>query len=250
MLGQKGAKKICEDVLLRAGSDPAEVLLFLAKQNLTRFANNYIHQNVAETDVSLIVRLLRSKRIGLATTNRLDGDGLDRVIERARANSEVSPEDPDYPGLPKPAAYAAVNAFDQVTAGYSPRERAYAVGKVCRMTKDKGFNGSGLFSTGINEVAIANTEGLLAYHLSSNGDFQVVVAGEDSSGREQGSAWRADDIPVQSLAQLAIQKAEAGRNPRPIDPGPYAVVLSPYATEDLLNMLNYYGMGAQAVLES
>jgi predicted Zn-dependent protease len=249
VLGRRKAEDICKDVLRRAGNDGAEVLVFVEKQNLTRFANNYIHQNVAESNVTLIVRLLRRKRIGLATTNRLDGDGLDRAIERARANSEVSPEDPDYPGLPKPAAYVAVNAFDQATAGYLPQERADAVGKVCRMTKGKGFNGFGLFSTGINEIAIANTEGLFAYHLSSNADFQVVVATEDSSGREQGSGWRIGDIPLQSLAQLAIQKAEKGKNPRPIDPGPYTVILSPYATGDLLNMLNYYGMGAQAVLE-
>ncbi len=249
MLGREEAKSICDGVLKRAKNDPAEVLLFLEDQNLTRFTNNHIHQNVAERNVTLIVRLLKGKRIGLATTNRLDGAGLDRLVERARANGEVSPEDPDYPGLPEPADYSAVKGFDQLTAGYSPQERATAVGKVCRLTTEKGLSGSGLFSTGVNETVIANTQGLLAYHVSTNADFQILVAAEDASGREQGSGWQVSDIFVESLARLAIQKAEDGRNPRRIDPGEYTVVLSPYATEDLLNMLNYYGMGAQAVLE-
>ncbi|UCG22389.1 MAG: hypothetical protein JSU80_07385, partial [Deltaproteobacteria bacterium] len=146
MLGQKVAKNTCDDVLRRAGNDPAEVLLFSEAQNLTRFANNYIHQNVAERNVTLIMRLLRGKRIGLATTNRLDVEGLDRLVERARANAEVSPEDPDYPGLPEPAEYPAVDGFDQDTADYSPQDRAKAVGKLCRQTSEKGLNGSGLFS--------------------------------------------------------------------------------------------------------
>jgi PmbA protein len=77
-----------------------------------------------------------------------------------------------------------------------------------------------------------------------------LVAGEDSSGREQGSGWRVSTIPVESLGQRAMRTAQEGRNPRNIDSGEYTVVLTPYATEDLLNMLNYYGMGAQAVLEA
>ncbi|MEE9121532.1 MAG: TldD/PmbA family protein [Syntrophobacteria bacterium] len=249
MLGREKAKDICEDVLRRAGKDAAEVILSFEDQSLTRFANNYIHQNVAQRNVTLMVRLLRGKRMGLATTNRLDGHGLDILVVRARANAKISPEDPDYPGLPERAQYVAVDTFDQATAGCSPQKRAKAVGTACRLTGEKGLNGSGLFSTGTNEIVVANTLGLFGYHSGTNGDFQIVVAAEDASGREQGSGWRVTDIPTESLARAAIQKAEDGTNPHQIDPGEYAVVLTPYATEDLLNMLNYYGMGAQAVLE-
>jgi PmbA protein len=249
MLGPRDSKKVCEDILLRAGKDPAEVLLFFEEQSLTRFSNNYIHQNVAERNITLIVRLLRGKRLGLATSNRLDREGLERLVQQARANAEVSPEDPDYPGLPEPANYQVVEAFDQSTADYSPRERAKAVGTVCRLTAARGLNGSGVFSTGTNEIVIGNTQGVLAYHVSTNADFQTLVTSEDGSGREQGSGWCVGDILVEALGRVAIQKAEAGSNPRQVDPGAYTVVLTPYATEDLINMLNYYGMSAQAVLE-
>ncbi len=250
MFGRTELKKLSDGVLKRAKSDPAEVLLVSEAQNLTRFANNYIHQNVAERNITLIMRLLRGKRLGLATTNRLDGEGLDRLVERARANAEVSPEDPDYPGLPEPADYPAVEGFDQETADYSPKNRAKAVGALCRQSSEHGLNGSGLFSTGTSEIVIANTRGVFGYHACTNADFQILVAGEDSSGREQGSGWQVSTIPVESLGQLAMETAEDGRNPRSIDSGEYTVVLTPYATEDLLNMLNYYGMGAQAVLEA
>ena len=249
MLGREKAKDICKDIFRRAGSHPVEVLLYFEDQSLTRFANNYIHQNVAECNTTLIVRLLYGKRLGLATTNRLDGAGLDRLVKRARANAEVSPNDPDYPGLSEPADYRVAKGFDWSTAECSPLERAKEVGEICRLTAEKGFSGSGLFSTGINEVVIANTKGVFAYHTGTTADFQIVVNSEDASGREQGSGWRVGDIAVEELGRNAIEKAENGSNPSLVDPGEYTVVLAPYASEDLLNMLNYYGMGAQAVLE-
>ena len=249
MLGRKQVESICKRILKRAGTDSTEIVLFSEDQSLTRFANNYIHQNVAERNATLIVRLLRGKRIGLATSNRLDGDGLSTLVERVRANAEASPEAPDYPGLPESKNYAVVEAFDQSTADYPPQARAKAVGELCRLTAEKGLNGSGTFSTGTNEVVVANSQGVFAYHASTNADYQTKVISEDASGREQVSGWRVGDILVESVGREAIRKAGDGSNPQQFESGEYTVVLSPYATEDLLNMLNYHGIGAEAVLE-
>ena len=43
---------------------------------LTRFANNYIHQNVEETDTSITVRAVLGKKIGVATTDVVTPEGL------------------------------------------------------------------------------------------------------------------------------------------------------------------------------
>ena len=249
MLGREQAQRTCNEVLRRAGKDPAEVLFLFEDQSLTRFANNTIHQNVAERNATLILRLLRGKRIGLATSNRLDGDGLEELVANGRTNADASAEDPDYPGLPEPADYTEVDAFDQLTADFSPGARASAVARVCSLSAARGLTGSGTFSTGTNEIAVANSQGVFSYHASTNADFQTVVMSDDSSGREQGSGWRAIDIPVESLGEKAIRKAEDGKKPREIESGEYTVVLTPHGTEDLLNMLNYYGMGAQTLLE-
>jgi predicted Zn-dependent protease len=142
-----------------------------------------------------------------------------------------------------------VEAFDPHTAEYSPEARAKAVGQICRLAHEKGLNGSGTFSTAIHEIAVANSLGVFAYTARTGADFQTVIMSEDSSGREHGSGFRVDDIPIESLFRKAIKKAENARHPREIVSGDYTVVLTPYATEDLLNMLNYYGMGAQPLLE-
>ena len=50
---------------------------------LTRFANNAIHQNVAERTLQLSVRPVIGSRTARASTNRLDAEGIRRVVEEA-----------------------------------------------------------------------------------------------------------------------------------------------------------------------
>lgn len=248
MIGQTEAQKLCQQVLRRCRDD-AEVLLFVDDNALTRFANNAIHQNVAERNAELLLRVVIGKRTGMATTNRLDDAALDQLVELARTSAKAGPEDPDFPGLAEPAEYGQVEAYDEVTAGYAPQKRALAVGAVCRLAAEKDLNASGAFSTGVSEIALANSHGLFAYHIASQADFQTVIMAPDASGRAQACGWRAGEIQVEALGRAAIDKAERGRAPRKIEPGEYTVVFDPYVTQDLLFNLNFHGISAQAVLE-
>ncbi len=249
MLDETQAKQLSQEVLRRCQGQPVEVVISAQENALTRFANNAIHQNVAESDLVLRVRRIIGKRIGIASTNRTDGGALDEVLEQAQTNAQASLEDPNYPGLAGPANYQVASAFDQATASYPAEQRARRVGEVCRLAKERGLNASGAFSTGSATLAVANSEGLFAFHPYTKADFQTVIMGEDSSGRAQSSGWQVIEIPVADLGWEAIQKAERGRHPQKIEPSQYTVVFDPYVTEDLLHMLNLYGIGAQAVLE-
>lgn len=250
MLDREQAEKLAQDILQRCEPHPAEVLLFVGERALTRFANNAIHQNVAESDVEVLVRVVAGEnQLGTAVTNRLDPSALDDVVERAKTNAQSSPADLYFPGLAPPARYEPVVAFDEGTVEYTPRERADAVGMVCRLAAEQGLNASGAFSTGSGEVVIANSAGVLAYHPLTQADFQTVVIAEDASGRAQRSHWKVGSLDVEALGREAIRKAVEGHRPQPLDPGEYPVVLDPYATADVLQMLNFYGMGALSVLE-
>ena len=249
MIEEKDAREVCESILLRCKGNAAEVTLQYNDAELTRFANNIIHQNVAERDADVTLRYFIGKQIGTASTNRTDNAGLNELVERAKANAHASPSDPNYPGLPKPEAYQPVTAWDTNTSEYSPKSRARAVGAVCRMAEERGLNASGAFSTGSIVLAVANTQGVFCYHPQTAADFQTVVMSEDSSGRSQESAWKVNDLNVEALGKEAIETAVRGHNPRKIDPGEYTVILEHYVTEDLVNSLNFYGMGAQALEE-
>ena len=249
MIGQIKAQELFKQVFQHCQNAQAEALLVADDSHLTRFANNTIHQNVAERNVSLIIRLVLGGRVGSATTNRTDQTGIEQVVQLARRNAQASPPDPNFPGLASPSEYPDVPAFDELTAGYAPEARAEAVGVVCRLAAEQGLNASGAFSTGYRQAAVGNSQGLFAYFPGTHADFQVTVMGADSSGRAQSADWRVDHIPTESLGREAICKAENGKSPRSIVPGEYTVVFDPYVSEDLLSMLSYHGMGAQLVLD-
>jgi len=249
MIEEKDARKLSDAILKRCKGNPAEVTLLFNDAALTRFANNIIHQNVAERDGEVTLRFFIGKQIGTASTNRTDEAGLDELVNRAKANAKTSPEDPNYPGLPEPEAYQHVAAWDQRTAEFSPEKRARAVGAVCQIAVEKGLNASGAFSTGSLKLVVANTEGVFTYHTQTNADFQTVVMSNDSSGRAQESAWKVDELAVEALGREAIETAQRGHNPVKIDPGEYTVIFEHYVTEDLISSLNIYGMGAQALQE-
>lgn len=249
MLERQQAQELSQRVLKRVGEDQAEVVLIFKEHALTRFANNAIHQNVSEVNLTVYLRLLHGKRLGLASTNRQDPAALDELVARARTNAQASPEDPDHPDLIKPKEYSSLDCFDQSTASYPPQERADQVGIVCRTAQEKGLNASGAFSTGASGILVANTNGVFAYHTLTDADFQTTVMSEDSSGRAQASAWRVSELDPESIGWEAVRKAERGRNPKDIKPAEYPVVLDPYVTDDLLHMLNLYGMGGQTVLD-
>jgi len=245
MIGEAGMRRIAEQVLAASEADETEVVVFGLQERLTRFANNVIHQNVAETDAVVVVRAVVGKSVGVAVTNDLTDAGLGRVAEVALAacRTTPAPEDPDYPGLPDPVDVEPVDGFDERTAAYTPADRAREVGQICRLAEEAGVNGSGAFRTAIHEFAVVNSHGLFAYHPTTIADLTTVVMTEDSAGYAAGASWKVDEVDVVGLGQEAIGRALRGRNPRPLEPGVYPVVLEPYAVGDIVSFLAHMAGG-------
>ncbi|HEX6867195.1 MAG TPA: DNA gyrase modulator, partial [Candidatus Limnocylindrales bacterium] len=63
---------------MRDGVTEAEALVTSEDSALTRFANSEIHQNVAETHITINLRVVVGKRVGVASSGRTDDEGLRR----------------------------------------------------------------------------------------------------------------------------------------------------------------------------
>ncbi|MCL5074156.1 MAG: TldD/PmbA family protein [Chloroflexi bacterium] len=249
MLGEERALRLLERVLTQTKGDQVEVVLLGNNSQLTRFANSYIHQNVAESNMGLRLRLVLGKRVGVASTNDLSQEGIRKVVETATIITQLQEENPDFASLPAPAPITKVNAFVRRTAEYQPEQRARIVGTICRLSSENGLNAAGSFATARYEIAVANSLGVRAYHCGTVADINTVIMSDTSSGYADLSSLDVADIDAEALAKEAIAKALRGRNPTTIPPGEYEVILEEYATLDILDMLAYCGFSASAMQE-
>jgi PmbA protein len=249
VLGEKKARDLCGHILAASPADQTEAVILAYDGQLTRFANNTIHQNVAELNVEVRVRAVLGRRNGVASTNDLSEGVLDRVVETALEVARFQPENPDFRSLPEPAPITHYDAFDEEIAACAPATRARVAGVICRRALDSGLVASGAFETSTSEVVVANSLGVFTYFPTTAAELSTVIMGEDTSGYASRAAWRIGELDGEALGNEAIARALQGRHPRECPPGVYPVILEPYATQDLLDMMAYLGFSAQAVQE-
>lgn len=236
---------------LRTGVTEAEALVMAEDFALTRFANSEIHQNVAETNSLVNLRVVIGKRVGVASTGRVDAEGLRRLAENAATIARVVEELDDWGGLPEPTDVTPVPAgFSAATAGASPEFRADAVRAVIAAADTAGVTAYGLFATGLDTTAVANSRGIRVAGTRTTSQLITVSMGPDGgTGYAEAAAVDATTIDAATLGREAAAKARATGNALSIDPGDYPVVLEEYAVVDLLDMLGYLGFSALAVQE-
>jgi predicted Zn-dependent protease len=250
----RDALALAERVLAHAereGASEAEALVMSEDAALTRFANSQIHQNVAETNVSINLRFVAGKRVGVASSGRTDDEGLRRLAANAAAIARVVEALEDWAGLPEPTPIEDVPAaFARATAEASPELRADGVRAVIAAADAAGVTAYGSFSTGTDTTAVANSKGIRASGTRTVAQLLTVSMGPDGgSGYAEQAAVDATVIDASALGREASDKARATANAVAIDAGDYPVVLEEYAVVDLLDMLGYLGFSALAVQE-
>jgi PmbA protein len=252
MLGEQAIKRVTDKVLGLSKADQMEVLFFGGTSALTRFANNYIHQNVAETNTQVSIRMVMGKKIGVASTNDLSDAGLEKAVQNAATITRFQLENPDFKSLPTPeeAGKAAQGrGYVDATAAATPEMRADGAKAICDLAIEQGLTAAGSYSTGAQEIAIANSLGVFAYDVVTEANLLTVVMGTNSSGYADRVSKDVRAIDSDEVAREAVGKAVKSRDPVEIEPGEYTVVLEEYAMADLVAYLAYMGFSAQAVQE-
>lgn len=251
MLGQDLLKQLADTALGHSRADQTEVVVRATDTALSRFANNTIHQNVFESNVTLRVRVILGKRTGVAEGNDISAEGVKRAVDTARAIAQLQPENPQNAGLPKPLAPQNVAAYVAATAECSAEARARAIEQICRQAAAQKFLAAGAFRTDAHEVAVANSLGTWVYHAGTAADVHTVVMNDagTASGFASDASPDARQLDAGAVARTALDKAQRSQNPIALAPGEYTVVLEPEAVASVLQYLAWYTFNALAVQE-
>jgi predicted Zn-dependent protease len=237
ILSHQHAEEIFAKVLKYSTADETEAIISSTAYALTRFANNTIHQNVAEEGGSLSVRVVLDRRMARASTNKFDEASIRQTCEAALVLARLRPPDPELLPMPGPQTFRAVHRFHEETAQLTPQARAETVRQVIARAEKDGLTAAGIFSSGCFATGLFNSRGLSAFHEETVSEFSVTILGESSSGWAKKTSPNCRELQPEALADRAARKALESREPREIEPGKYTVILEPAAVLDLLGYL-------------
>jgi predicted Zn-dependent protease len=247
--------EIANQAFSLSSADQTEVLVLATDEHLTRFAANAIHQNVSETNVTLRVRAVFGSKVGVASGNAPNDSALRKVVESAETAARFQQDNPDFHSLPEPqpAPEAGIaepfGAFVEATAACTPETRAQGVATVCALSQTKGLQAAGAFSSTADQILVANSLGVSAYHRSTVAHLLTVIMSDTSSGFAAATSQDVSELDPEAVARTAAEKALRGQNPTAIEPGAYTVILEEEAVVDMLSTLSYLGFGALSVQE-
>ncbi len=244
-------RDIINDVLRIAklvGAEDAEVHVDEVLDDLTRFANNAIHQNVSENGITVSIRTVAEGRTARVTTNRLDENSLRAAVESALSLAASQPADKQLLVLPGKQRYRGVQRFSKKTAAVTPEERARAVRRACDLAVQRGQVAAGIFSTGQSQTVMGNSRGLLAAYRETHAEFSITMQEAPAASWAKANAGDVRQFGPQQLAARASEKAHLAVDAKEIPTGKYAVILEPAAALDLVGFL-FYDFAATAVAD-
>jgi len=239
-LSEAEARKLCDLILARSTSDGAEVSLSSKATGHTRFARNGITTSgdVVVDHATVTARV--GQRSASVTWDDLGTAAIERAVARAEELAILAPEDPEMMSLLGQQAYEQVAGFLEDTAGLDAARRADAVLGVVGPAEAAGLVAAGFVQAEARSSAVANTNGLFAYHRSTLASYTTTVRTADGKGSGWAGTTHNDWLRMTSpsdLADRAIDKARRSKEAQPIEPGSYTVVLEPTAVGNLVKII-------------
>jgi len=250
MLTQEQAGDIFDRIKKLSSADEVEVLFSGGRFALTRFANNTIHQNVAEENYVVSVRSAFGGRTARAFTNKFDEESLRQVVCSAESLAKVQHSDADL--LPMPDGRSAGEApvstqpsrYFQQTADITPELRAEGVKKIVDVADRHKLTTAGVYSSAEALDGIFNSRGLSRWHTQTSAEVSITMLAGDSSGWQKANSTDVGNLDPLALAEVAARKAVDSARPREIPAGKCTVILEPAAVLDIVGFMfwDYSGM--------
>src|SRR5689334_4653703 len=176
MLTQELAADLFDRIRKLSTADEVEVHFSGGRFALTRFANNTIHQNVAEENHVVSVRTAFGGRTARASTNRLDDESLRQAVKSSENLAKVQHPDPDLLPMPNSQESSTTGEtpiptrhFEQ-TAVITPEMRAEGVKKIVEVANRHKLTTAGVFSSAESFEGILNSRGLNRWHVQTSAE--------------------------------------------------------------------------------
>lgn len=238
---------ILERALAAAGTE-ADAVFHSVDQNISRFANSNVHQNMSEIAASLTLRVIVDGSMGVASTSVFDDAEIRRTADLAREAARHSDPMLNFGGL-----YAAneplaeLETFDERTGGMAPMEKALALRTMFDRGHEAGVEFAGSYTTSASSVACANTHGVRRFARMTFADAAVIALHSGGSGYATRCGRTGGDVDIPGLGEEATFKATLRREAiEDLEPGAFDVILEPPALAEVFDWLTMIALTGQS----
>ncbi|HEX9987423.1 MAG TPA: TldD/PmbA family protein [Chloroflexia bacterium] len=254
LLGEAHALNVLEDALRASPADQTELVLVGDSTEVTRYANSEIHQNVAQHNTRVAVRVAVGRTTARVFTNSLDVETLRQTIRDAVQLAKMQAANPKFQPLPSPEmGYGRTKeppqSYFESTANLSPDSRAEAIGRIIDAADEAGYKAFGTYRSSAAELAVASTTGIRSYASYTTVYLKALVEGPNGTGFGDGFDRDAARIDPAKVAREAVNKCWGNREQMEIEPGEYEAIFEPNAVADMVRFPVTTGMGARQVLD-
>ena len=249
MIGKTRLLGVLGALVKRSRADAISVCAHPTTRHVCRFAYEAIHQNLVQEDVDVVVKVIRGRRVGVASADTLDPRDLARCATAAMDIAAHSPAQQDLPELPSNHCVQTKADYAVVTTRVSPTTCVTAIKRLFHLCQGVGAQLAGSLVIGEDEVAVVNSAGVSSYAASTIAGAKLVTMYRSLSGFATGVHRRFDRLDLDGMLQRSLRQCLHRTSPVTLPLGTYEVILEPEAVAELLDWLGFIAFGAKSLQE-
>lgn len=227
--------------------DELNITVLFENNNLTRFYESKIHQNMSIQGVEFHLSLAIGKKVGIYSFTKFDEENLKEYLRKLKEITLNSKEIDEFDGFTSPSEIKDTETFDAETYDFSETGRAEIVERIVKTLGDaKGY---GIVSTGGSRIFIFNSKGLSLDKIQSDAHITITAWRGEHSGWAEGHSRRIRDLNPENLAERARKKVEFDMEKIEIKPADYPAILEFPAVGDVISFMGWFGFSAKTYQE-
>lgn len=236
-------EKIANYLIKNFEGDEIQITIIFENNNLTRFYESKIHQNMHIEGIKAFITGAIGKKVGMYSFTEINEDKLKEYLKKLKEITINSKEIEEFDGFVSPKEFIDTDTFDEKTYNFSEFERAEIVNKIVKtLNNAKGY---GIVSTGGSEIYIFNSKGLYLYKKQSDAHITITAWDGENSGWAEGHSRKIGNLNVEILSERAREKASFKGEKVELKIGEYPAILEFPAVGTIIEFMGWVGFSAK-----
>lgn len=243
------AERIIEKIFKFSKASETEVKLFISEENLTRFSNNIITQNVSSKNMKVGVRIIHNGKTLSTSFNDFSDQNIKKSLNTLFKTLKYQDKDERLLPLASKEKIIDTKNLDNSIVNMDPIQKAKIIKKSVDELKKINATGAGICSNNFDKLIYATSNGFYGEVNNCSFEFSLSARDGDLITREEFKDYKLENFNIEKLTSEAIKKLELLKNKKEIEADKYDIILTPEAFSELLTYMLWFSFSAKSYME-